>query len=357
MRLPRLSLLAPLFLVAACAAPRPTLPTAIVYPSAETRPVGTADADAADDPAIWAPPPGETSYFRGAPIPGIIAGTDKKAGLYIYGVDGGVLQFLGDGLLNNVDLREIRTDGRRRLLIGASDRSPARMGIALYLYDPSDRSAGNEVRPWGFIPADVGEPYGFCMGKVGGAVHALLAAKNGEVRQYRLSVDGEAPSAEEVRRFRVGSQSEGCVFDDEAGMLYIGEETVGLWRYGADPASGAERLLVEPVGAGRLVADVEGVTMIRDREACYLIVSSQGDSAFALWRVDGDAPVYAGRFRVDARRGIDEVTGTDGLDAFSGPIGPYPEGLVVVQDDVNEGNTQNFKLIDWRAIKGALNLT
>lgn len=50
------------------------------------------------------------------------------------------------------------------------------------------------------------------------------------------------------------------------------------------------------------------------------------------------------------------MTGTDGLDALGGPVGPFPEGLVVVQDDINDVGTQNFKYIDWRDIKRALGL-
>ena len=53
---------------------------------------------------------------------------------------------------------------------------------------------------------------------------------------------------------------------------------------------------------------------------------------------------------------VDRVTGTDGLDALGGPVGPFPEGLVVVQDDINDVGTQNFKYIDWRDIKRALGL-
>ena len=34
---------------------------------------------------------------------------------------------------------------------------------------------------------------------------------------------------------------------------------------------------------------------------------------------------------------------------------PFPEGLVVVQDDINDG-AQNFKYIDWRDIRIALGL-
>src|SRR3546814_1779145 len=62
-------------------------------------------ADAADDPAIWAAPPGQSVNRSGMRGRGFITGTDKKAGLYVFGLDGRKLQFLPDGLLNNVDLR------------------------------------------------------------------------------------------------------------------------------------------------------------------------------------------------------------------------------------------------------------
>ena len=61
---------------------------------------------------------------------------------------------------------------------------------------------------------------------------------------------------------------------------------------------------------------------------------------------------------------VDAVTGTDGVAALGGPVGPYAEGLIVVQDDADtEGATggvvrelQNFKLVDWRAVKSALEI-
>jgi len=342
-------------MLSGCATVTPSAPTVQVPARAETVAVATLNADAADDPAIWAAPAGTSVFFGGQSVPGFIAGTDKKAGLYVYGLDGAQLQFLPDGLLNNVDLRsDVMVDGRRQVLLGASDRG--RMGVALYLFDPAG-GAGSQVRPWGFIRSDVVEPYGFCMGRVGGVPHAILIGKDGEVRQYRIDAGANGPTGTEVRRFAVGSQSEGCTVDDEAGMLYIGEELGGVWRYALAPESGSARTSVQAIDAsGRLRADVEGTTLIRDRGATYLLVSSQGDNAFAVWRVDGAAPAYAGRFSVAANGGVDAVTGTDGLDAMSGPVGPYPEGLVVVQDDQNEGMSQNFKLIDWRDVRAALGL-
>src|SRR3546814_4652874 len=62
-------------------------------------------------------------------VRGFITGTDKKAGLYVFGLDRRKLQFLPDGLLNNVDLRIATVGGREQVILGASDRG--RMGIAL----------------------------------------------------------------------------------------------------------------------------------------------------------------------------------------------------------------------------------
>ena len=319
----------------------------------ETPSVGTAGQDAADDPAIWAS--ATPVRIGGVSTRGFVAGTDKKAGLYIYGLDGAVLQFLPEGLLNNVDLTGgLVVGGRPQVVLGASDRTPGKTGVALYLFDPA-REDG--VRPWGGITSDVVEPYGFCFARRGAEVHAILVGHEGEVRQFVLTVDASgAPAAREVRRFELGTISEGCAADEATDALYIAEENVGIWRYRLDPSAGAGRTLVQPVAPGVLVADAEGLTIIEDGAARYLIGSSQGDSTFPVWRIDGAQPIYSGRFVVEAGA-VDRVTGTDGIDALGGPVGDlFPEGVVVVQDDVNDADTQNFKYIDWRDIRTALGL-
>lgn len=345
----------PAMLLGACASVDVPGPGAVVHATLETPSVGTANADAADDPAIWASPRPVT--IAGVRTPGFVAGTDKKAGLYVYGFDGAVLQFLPAGLLNNVDVVDgLGVNGRPQVLLGASDRTPGRMGASLYLFDPAATAADNAVRPWGLIPSDLEEPYGFCFGRRDGQVHAVLIGKDGQVRQLVISADAAgAPVGREVRRFAVGSISEGCAIDEAGDALYIGQEPVGVWRYGLEPASGDARIQIGAVDGDRLTADVEGVTVLEDGGKRYLIVSSQGDYAFAVWRIDGSAPAYAGRFAVHAGERTDAVTGTDGVDALGGSVGPFPEGVVVVQDDVNDG-AQNFKYIDWRDIRAALGL-
>jgi len=49
---------------------------------------------------------------------------------------------------------------------------------------------------------------------------------------------------------------------------------------------------------------------------------------------------------VAAARGIEGGQHTDGLDVTTTPLGPrFPEGILVVEDDHNDGHRQNFKLV------------
>ncbi len=318
--------------------------------SGETLPVTTLAADAADDPAIWVDP---NDSARVA-----ILGTDKQAGLYSYDLKGAVRQFIPDGRLNNVDLRDgFPTPSGPRVLVAASDRG--RIAAALYTLDPATLA----ITPWGLAKLDLAEPYGLCMGHYGDRFLVIVNGTDGQVRQLKVAAgpDGALVSTEE-RRFGVGSQTEGCVVDDAKGVLYIGEEAKGIWRYSLDGIG--DRTLVAAAPSPMLKPDVEGLTLLRDGPRTWLIASSQGDSAFAVWRVDGQESLYAGRFSAMAAQGIDGVTGTDGIDAHGGNVGPYLAGLLVVQDDVDsDGESlsttrerQNFKMIDWRAVATALNL-
>ena len=79
---------------------------------------------------------------------------------------------------------------------------------------------------------------------------------------------------------------------------------------------------------------------MRDGGRTYLIASSQGDSTYPVWQVEGSVYVYKGRFAVEGGA-IDNVTVTDGIDAWSGPIGPYPEGAIAMHDtDDGDGRQQ-----------------
>ncbi len=246
-----------------------------VLATAETEPVGTANADAADDPAIWVDPSDSSRV--------VIFGTDKKAGLYAYRLDGTVLQNLPGGNPNNVDLRDgFVIDGQSQVLVAASDRSPDRFGITLFLLDPRTL----QTRFWGVVPVDLVEPYGLCVGKRGDDFIVIINGTDGQVRQVAVSAGADGlPIAAEQKRYAVGSQTEGCVIDDEMGQVYIGEEARGIWRYSLDPAEGARRVAIAQAPSDALVPDVEGLAMLKQNGETWLLASSQGipPSRYGAW--------------------------------------------------------------------------
>ncbi len=310
----------------------------------------------ADDPVLWADP--------ADPSRALLIGTDKSKGLYVHALDGAMLQFFPVGPLNNVDLRAgVMLGGVPRILVAAAERE--RYGIALWWLDP----ATLRLAEAGFLatPRAFGEPYGFCMGQWAGETFLVANNKEGEVLAFRVTDTPAGPGMALAHRWKLGSQTEGCVVDDATGSLLVGEEDAGIWRMSlAAPA--APPTLLAPVDDIRLVADVEGLTLMRDAGRTFLVASSQGDSAFAVWHLDANR--YIGRFRV-AGGTIDPVTQTDGLDAWSGPIGPFPQGAIAFHDHCDspaasdpapavcdsDGKQQNYKLIDWRDVKAALGLS
>src|SRR5215213_11465062 len=97
---------------------------------------------------------------------------------------------------------------------------------------------------------------------VTGRFYIFVNSEAGEVEQWELLATSESRvDARKVRSFTVGSQTEGCVADDTAGVLYIAEEAVGIWKYGAEPDANTAGTKVDSAGGGHLVADVEGLTI------------------------------------------------------------------------------------------------
>lgn len=339
--------LLPALLLSGCASvtepPRPFFAAVDVAATGETDPVGSSNADAADDPAIW----------RNAanPAASLIVGTDKKAGLYVYGLDGKVQDFVAAGALNNVDLREVRPGF---VLVAASDRSDlAEPKIALFRLDgATGKLSSLGVRSFlaaGHAPA---EAYGFCMGKAmagGELARAYVVLKDGTVAESALIEDGGAITARHLRSIRFATQSEGCVVDDRTGLLYVAEEDVGIWRVDLRAAT----LQAQPfamVGPDKgLVADVEGLALAPEgADAGLLVASSQGDNAYALFDLKSAAP--RGRFRIAAGR-FGATSDTDGIELMLGDFGPaFPSGLFVAQDGNNTPRAQNFKLVPWGAV-------
>jgi len=312
-----------------------------VAATVETDPVSTG-GDSADDTTLWVNP--------SDPSQSLIIGTNKLRGLAVYDLMGKQLQFLPDGNMNNVDHRDGFPLGAGKVsLVTSSNRSNNSIGV--YRVNPATRRLENVAAR--LLPA--ANAYGACMyhNPKTGKFYSIITSKQGVAEQFELFDDGKGRvDARSVRRFKVGSQIEGCVADDELGSLYIGEERVGIWKYQAEPDAKLDRVKVDGVAAaGHIVADVEGLTIAFGKNGTgYLIVSSQGDSSFVVYRREGDN-AFVKKFRIGAGNGIDEVTGTDGIYVTTVNLGPmFPRGVFIAQDGVNDKGNQNFKLVPWQLI-------
>jgi 3-phytase len=333
-------------LLGGCAVTPPpmAMPAAVpvVAAVAETDPVDTA-ADAADDPAIW--------RNRRDPAASLVIGTDKKAGIHVYDLSGKRLSFTPAARLNNVDLREIGG----RVIVAASDRADETQAhVALFTLD----TVARKLVPMGRYPVGAGEAYGMCLWTRARdqALFGFVVMKDGRIDQVSIDAKpGATPVVRTVRSMKVGTQAEGCVVDDRTGLLYVAEEDIGLWRFAADPAAPVDGTAIAKVDGTTLVADAEGLALAPSgRTGGYLVVSSQGDNAYTLYRLPG--VTYAGRFRIGGGA-IDGTSETDGIELILGDFGPrFPKGLMVAQDGDNAPETQNFKYVSWADVLKALRL-
>jgi 3-phytase len=315
-------------------------PVDSVSATVETEPVRSG-GDAADDPAIWVHPSN--------PAESTIIGTDKQGGLVVYDLAGKQLQYLSDGKMDNVDLRPgFPLGGQQVALVTAGNRQDN--SIAIYRVNPQTRTLENvAARKITTLPI-----YGSCMYRSAktGKFYYFANSKSGAVEQWELTDNGSGKvEAKKVRNFKLGSVTEGCVADDELGHFYISEETVAIWKYGAEPDAGEARTAVDKAGAGRLVADIEGLAIAYAKDGTgYLIASSQGNNSFVIYRREGQNE-YVKTFRVVPGNNLDAVEETDGIEVATANLGPaFPHGVFIAQDGINDRGNQNFKLVPWQAI-------
>ncbi|MFI9580602.1 phytase [Streptomyces sp. NPDC052236] len=399
--------------------PSTTLPT--VTPTAETAALYDDEAGSnsdADDPAIW----------RNAadPARSLVVATAKEGGLRVYDLDARLVQSIpapappgeedAPGRFNNVDtisdLAVVSDRGNDRLRFYRID--PSRPGQPLTdVTDPAaspvfstDQSDINEQRTaYGLATwqdKSTGRSYALVSrrNRTGIALLELKRTAAGTVG-YRKIRTLELPSSFRLPNGTSWSpcaepdelpQVEGMVVDPANGMLYAGQEDIGIWRMRADLT--AAPVLVDKVkeygvpgvydeeteecapgadpgyGGKRIAADVEGLTLFQERDGDgYLLASSQGDNTFALYdRELSERNEYEGGFRIGAASAtLDGSEECDGAAILNQPLGArYPRGLLVVQDghetpaapdgEGGEREATGFKFVDLGAVVDAADM-
>ncbi|HEV7657845.1 MAG TPA: phytase [Mycobacteriales bacterium] len=352
-----------LLAVAMAAMPAAPAGAAVVQPTGnatatvETAPV-LSTGDAADDPAIW--------VNAADPARSAVIGNDKGGSLEVYDLAGTRIQRITEGFFGNVDVRHAVPTGAGTVdVVGVY-----RLGLRFYRIDPATRTLSNITDdPTGSIKAPFsGE--GFCLyhSPSTGRLSAFVDARDGRIAQFELGdTDGDGLiDGRLVRSWDVGTEVEGCVADDGLGDLYVSEEGVGIWKYGAEPTAGttpADRVLVDSVttSGGRLVPDIEGLTIVYQPNGTgYLMASSQAASNtanfYAVYERQG-ANAFVRTFRVVNGATVDGCGRTDGIDAVAQNMGPaFPNGMFVCQDNNNSvpgvSGNQNFKFVPLERVVG-----
>lgn len=327
------------------------IPLQKVSAIAQTTSVPDSD-DAADDPAIW------INYD--APEESLIIGSNKQRGLHVYDLSGNEVFSNEAGKINNIDVRYgfKMADGSRIDIVAGSNRSFNSISVFKIGTDGRLQDIAS-----GILKSELNGVYGFCLYKdlKEDKIYAFVNGKSGRVEQWHLFASSENKvDGSIVRTFKINSQPEGCVCDDEMGVLYLGEENKGIWKFEASPLGGSSGKLIADFSNKNLKPDIEGLALYyAEAGNGYLIASSQGNNTFAVFERKG-ANNYIGSFEVVNGNGIDGISNTDGIDVTNVGLGTqFPDGLFIAQDGFHVENgrkmNQNFKLISWKSIASHFN--
>lgn len=358
----------------------PVLETHAVLDIAENVPADARLGDA-DDPAIWVHP--------SDPALSLVIGAVKDGGLDVYDLDGQTLQAISpDGArFNNVDVLyafplhgttvdlAVTTDRYAdKLVFFAIDTATRQLTDVTdpanaLVFTPAGQASDGETTAYGitlYHSAPSGKFYAFVTQRDANQIAQVELMDNGNgligftpARMITLPVpDGDREP-----------QAEGMVADQELGVVYIAQEDVGIWKFGAEPDAAGEGSLIYPVAPDgeTLVADAEGLTIYYAADGKgYLLASSQGDNRFSVYTREGDNAYLGSFFIGDENAAIDGVQECDGAQVINIPLGErFPQGLLVVHDGLNspevlveddgemENANTNFKFVPWYAVANA----
>ncbi|MBD3386056.1 phytase [candidate division KSB1 bacterium] len=301
----------------------------------------------ADHVALWIHPVD--------PQKSMLIGTDKgtypSGGLYIWNLDGELLQKIDISHPNAVDVEYgLQTVNGRIDIAVVTMRDHAH--IRVYKIDPEQQTL-QELTTDSRI-STFEDPYGLTLFKRNrdGEIFALVSSKNekhiGEIRQYRLFDNGTGTiKGTLVRAF--GNHSgivEGMIADDEMGYYYAVEDNAGVHKYYADPEKGDEELAFfatrEEFG---LFSESIAIYTCSDTSG-YLLITNENDQLIRMFTREGTAS------NPHDHRFLGFIAGTknhNGDDIFATQVylGPrFPNGALLWHDD----EEKNIFLYDWRGI-------
>ncbi|OHB72936.1 MAG: hypothetical protein A2Z25_24795 [Planctomycetes bacterium RBG_16_55_9] len=274
-----------------------------------------------------------------------IIASDKEADkLFVYGLDGKALQAIWAKHPGNVDVRYgFPLGGEKVDIIAFNARDDSK--ILVYKVAITTRQlerVDNDA-------ISTGENYGGTLYRSvrTGRFYFVTTSKSGLIEQYELTDDGKAKvQGRKVRSWTTGGQCEAAVADDEAGVIYIGEEDKGVWEVSAEPDDAPPGRVTITLGKNGLVGDIEGLAIYYQPEGKgFLLVSNQSRDNFKVYQREGKHE-FIGTFAISGAKD------TDGLDVTNVNLGPrFPNGLFTCHSA--QDNRCPILLTPWPAIAKA----
>ena len=302
-----------------------------------------------DDPAIW--------FHPTDPAQSLLLGTDKGGGLYMFDLQGRMLEdrkVTGLSRPNNVDIEQgVVLGGRKLDLAIVTERDGGRVrvfelpelkpidgsGIEVFAGETGDRKAPMGVGLY-LRPRD-------------GALFAFVSRKfgpsEGYLWQYRVEADAQGKvklgKVREVGAFSGKGEIEAILVDDTLGYVYYSDEWMGIRKYAADPDAPDANRELALFGTADFRADREGLSLYAlDATTGYLLASDQQANRFRVFPREGtangphDHPEIAS-FPVS-------TVESDGSETTSRPLGAdFPDGLFVAMSE-----DRTFQIYTWDAI-------
>ncbi len=299
----------------------------VLAPAALTEPprLGTAA-----DGAFW--PIGDTALLLAA---------EGEGGLNTYAMTGERLQAYPQVTAGMV---EVLRDGQAEpvaALVYEADRSE------LSPWRVSDEDGSLEALPAVPIPVH-DELTGLCSyrSSLSGGWYVFGTTDEGLLHHWELYHSGDRWQGRLLRTIPAGKGAGFCAVDAADAQVYVGDEELGIWRFGAEPEADTTRELIDLVAPrGQLGEEIKGVDIYTVRPGLgYLVVADAGEGFLSVYTLpDGE---YAGAVDVD---GLSEAEGVAVLATAGG-------GWLAVADEDQSDGASEFKLLPWAETASALGL-
>ena len=208
--------------------------------------------------------------------------TNQARGIEVHDLSGFLLKHLDEGYHTDsvTILHGFPLAGKPTDMVLATYPDQRVGGVKMWAIQPKKAKLKSLADTDRFVVPDNPEPKGIAAyhSRKTDKCFVFVSASDGTVDQLELT---SAPKGEvtatPVRRLTVPGKTQGCIADEERGVVYFSEEKKGVWRFDAEPDAPTQGTKVISVGEHRLIPDVEGIGLYASADSKgYLVVVGQG---------------------------------------------------------------------------------